>query len=245
GRILQAAPAVGPVVPHQRAVQGRQRGLPLPRAVQAAARGPLRPGDADRGRPEHGPRERGRGPALLQGAVGGAVQGLTFHTQETQPMKPLLGSLALLGGLALVLPAPAADEEKAGPKDNTPPPGFTALFNGKDLKGWQSVIPLPERAKLLKKGREALDARIKAETVTYLKHWTIKHGVLVFDGKRGGRSLQTVKDYGNFELYVDWKIPPKGDSGIYLRGNPQVQIWDSDTLPDSLKRDRGKGSGGL
>jgi hypothetical protein len=160
-------------------------------------------------------------------------------------MKTLLGSLALLGGLALALPAPAADEEKAGPKDNTPPPGFTALFNGKDLKGWQSVIPLPERAKLLKKGRDALDARIKADNEKYLKHWTVKHGVLVFDGKRGGRSLQTVKDYSNFELYVDWKIPPKGDSGIYLRGNPQVQIWDSDTLPDSLKRDRGKGSGGL
>ena len=63
------------------------------------------------------------------------------------------------------------------------------------------------------------------------------------DGK--GNNLQTVKDYGNFELYVDWKIPPKGDSGIYLRGNPQVQIWDSDTLADNLAEDRGKGSGGL
>src|SRR5262249_51786129 len=38
----------------------------------------------------------------------------------------------------------------------------------------------------------------------------------------------------NFELYVDWKIGPKGDSGIYLRGNPQVQIWDNP-----------EGSGGL
>ena len=27
-------------------------------------------------------------------------------------------------------------------------------------------------------------------------------------------------------MYVDWKIGPKGDSGIYLRGKPQVQIWD-------------------
>ena len=46
-------------------------------------------------------------------------------------------------------------------------------------------------------------------------------------------------------MYVDWKIPPKGDSGIYLRGNPQVQIWESDTLGDNLAEDRGKGSGGL
>ncbi len=76
-----------------------------------------------------------------------------------------------------------------------------------------------------------------------LPHWGVKDGILFHDGK--GNNLQTVKDYGNFELYVDWKIPPKGDSGIYLRGNPQVQIWESDTLADNLAEDRGKGSGGL
>ena len=55
-------------------------------------------------------------------------------------------------------------------------------------------------------------------------HWKVDDGVLVFDGK--GSSLATAKDYGDFELLVDWKILPKGDSGIYLRGSPQVQIWD-------------------
>jgi hypothetical protein len=38
-------------------------------------------------------------------------------------------------------------------------------------------------------------------------------------------------------MFVDWKIEPKGDSGIYLRGSPQVQIWDLTQSPD--------GSGGL
>ena len=56
-------------------------------------------------------------------------------------------------------------------------------------------------------------------------HWTVKDGVIHYDGKAD--NLQTAKDYGNFELYVDWKIGKKGDSGIYLRGNPQVQIWDN------------------
>ncbi len=56
------------------------------------------------------------------------------------------------------------------------------------------------------------------------EHWKVEDGALVFDGK--GRSLCTMKDYGDFEMLVDWKIPPKGDSGIYLRGSPQVQIWD-------------------
>ena len=38
------------------------------------------------------------------------------------------------------LPAPAAD--------NTPPPGFVALFNGKDLTGWKGLVadpPTPRR----------------------------------------------------------------------------------------------------
>jgi hypothetical protein len=114
----------------------------------------------------------------------------------------------------------------AGPgmgQDNTPPPGFTALFNGKDLKGWQGMVPLPQREKLTDP-----DARAKAQIQAdekILPHWTAKDGILYYDGK--GNSLQTAKDYGNFELYVDWKIGPKGDSGLYLRGNPQVQIWDN------------------
>jgi hypothetical protein len=55
-------------------------------------------------------------------------------------------------------------------------------------------------------------------------HWKVVDGALEFDG--AGDSLCTLKDYGDFELYVDWKILPNGDSGIYLRGSPQVQIWD-------------------
>jgi len=144
-------------------------------------------------------------------------------------------SLPLVLG-ALVSASAAADEKK----DNTPPEGFTALFNGKDLTNWQGLVELPQRGKL---NPDELAAKQKAANEKYLPHWTIKDGALEYDGK--GQSLQTAKDYGNFELYVDWKIPPKGDSGIYLRGNPQVQIWDSDHLAAGLAEDKGKGSGGL
>lgn len=120
-------------------------------------------------------------------------------------------------------------DEKAGPKDNMPPPGFQALFNGKDLTGWQGLIDLRKREKLgpdaLVQAQEKADARI-------LPHWTVKDGVLHYDGKAD--SLQTARDYGDFELWVDWKIEAKGDSGIYVRGNPQIQIWDNP-----------EGSGGL
>ena len=144
--------------------------------------------------------------------------------------------------LAVGVLAAGTDRGRAGDKkDNIPPPGFTALFNGKDLTNWQGVIPLPQRKKLEQDGK--LEAAQKAANEKILPHWTVEDGVLVYDGK--GNSLQTVKDYGNFELYVDWKILPKGDSGIYLRGQPQVQIWERTDKPAQDKDGNFVGSGGL
>jgi Domain of Unknown Function (DUF1080) len=154
-------------------------------------------------------------------------------------MKRICGSLALAGVLCLA-GALAADEDKAGPKDNTPPPGFTALFNGKDLTGWQGVVPINKRAEMSPPERARAQEKANEKA---LPHWKVQDGILTYDGK--GDSLQTARDYGDFELYVDWKIEEKGDSGIYLRGNPQVQIWDSDRTPGARGPDKGSGSGGL
>ena len=71
---------------------------------------------------------------------------------------------------------------------------------------------------------------------------SVVDGILTYDGK--GDSLQSAKDYGDFELYVDWKIEEKGDSGLYLRGNPQVHIWIPTMLPAAKGEDKGSGSGG-
>lgn len=78
----------------------------------------------------------------------------------------------------------------------------------------------------------------KEANARILPHWTVQNGILHYDGK--ANSLQTAKDYGDFELWVDWKIGPNGDSGIYLRGNPQVQIWDPNSSLAAAV-----GSGGL
>jgi hypothetical protein len=71
-------------------------------------------------------------------------------------------------------------------------------------------------------------------------HWKVENGEIVFDGK--ARSLCTMKDYANFEMLVDWKIPAHGDSGIYLRGSPQVQIWDPHTKPTKAGSEVGSGA---
>jgi len=111
--------------------------------------------------------------------------------------------------------------------------GFVPLFNGKDLSGWKGLVKdPPARSRMtpeaLRKGQKTADEDMR-------RHWQVIDGTLVFDGR--GQSLCTVKDYADFELFVDWKIEPQGDSGIYLRGSPQVQIWDPRQWPG--------GSGGL
>ncbi len=111
--------------------------------------------------------------------------------------------------------------------------GFEELFNGKDLSGWKGLVGDPVRRAQMDP-EELKKARIRADQAMR-DHWKVVEGILVFDGK--GESLCTVKDYGDFELLVDWKIEQGGDSGIYLRGSPQVQIWDP--------ANEGIGSGGL
>jgi hypothetical protein len=129
--------------------------------------------------------------------------------------------------------AVAASAALALAADNTPPEGFELLFNGKDLAGWKGLVGNPKsRAKMTP---EALAVAEAKATERARQHWKIVDGALEYDGK--ATSLCTAKDYADFELYVDWRIPPGGDSGLYLRGTPQVQIWD-------LNR-RKEGSGGL
>lgn len=120
---------------------------------------------------------------------------------------------------------------------NIPSAGFTRLFNGENLEGWKGLVADPvKRAKMSKEELAAAQAKADDDMAA---HWGAADGMLVFDGK--GHNLCTARDYGDFEMLCDWKIQPKGDSGIYLRGSPQVQIWERDT-PGNPKR---VGSGGL
>ncbi len=126
-------------------------------------------------------------------------------------------------------------------KENTAPDGFNTLFNGKDLKGWKALVGNPvTRAKMTPE--ELATAQKKADVAAFM-HWVVKNGVITYDGKND--NLCTAKDYADFEMLVDWKITPSGDSGIYLRGSPQVQIWDPEHHPNRNAQEMGEGSGGL
>jgi hypothetical protein len=122
-----------------------------------------------------------------------------------------------------------------------PPKGFIALYNGKDLDGWRGGDTQDHR-KYLAMSPEARAQQDADWTADMKLHWRADGDELVSDGK--GKFATTVKEFGDFELRVDYKALPLGDSGIYLRGVPQVQIWDH-TNPAEFKNGAQKGSGGL
>lgn len=68
--------------------------------------------------------------------------------------------------------------------------GFLPLFNGRDLEGWEA-----------KEGKE--------------ENWTAADKMLVC--KAGSGWLGTKKEYGDFVLKLEWRIPEGGNSGVFLR----------------------------
>jgi hypothetical protein len=110
--------------------------------------------------------------------------------------------------LLTIISVPAARTEE----DNKPPAGFEALFNGKDLTGW----------KVLPGGK--------------MEVWGAKDGLLFVDG-RGGAWLMTEKEYGDFEIRLEFKMPKMGNSGVALRaplmGDPAYQGMEIQLLDDA------------
>ena len=154
---------------------------------------------------------------------------------------PIITSqLALAAAAAFVL-AGCRTAEPTAHGLNTLPPGFTALFNGTDLAGWWGATTEDPR-KYLALPAEEFQRKHDASLDDIRKHWSVQNGELVNDGE--GLYLTTEKNYGDFELVTDYKTVPRADSGIYLRGCPQVQIWDS-TEQDKFALGADKGSGGL
>lgn len=121
--------------------------------------------------------------------------------------------------------------------------GFVPMFNGKDLTGWKGMVEggNPYKRYALKpaklaKEQEKADERMRAD-------WIVEDGCLVYLGT-GYDNLCSEKQYGDFEMYVEWMLDPAGkepDAGIYLRATPQVQIWDTSRVNVGAQ----VGSGGL
>lgn len=120
---------------------------------------------------------------------------------------------------------------------NTNP--FVSIFNGKDLTGWKGLVANP--IKRVQMSAKELAAAQEIADKAAAESWVVKDGMIFFTGK--GKNLCTEKHYGDFEMWVDWKLLPgkEPDAGIYLRGTPQVQIWDTARVNVGAQ----VGSGGL
>ena len=145
------------------------------------------------------------------------------------------GLAALAMTFSITLAARAADVTE-------PPRGFIALFNGKDLTGWHGMPHFDPR-ELAAMTADERAGQIARWTEDARKHWTAEGGELVNDGH--GAYLTTDKEFGDIELLIDYKTVARADSGIYLRGTPQVQIWDATPGGPSKANGSEKGSGGL
>ncbi|MGJ1448212.1 DUF1080 domain-containing protein [Sphingobacterium spiritivorum] len=103
--------------------------------------------------------------------------------------------------------------------------GFVSVFNGNDLSGWKGLVADP--IKRSKMDAKTLAAEQKKADEKMRAGWQASKGELIFNGK--GDNIATIKQYGDMEMLVDWKLDKdgkEGDAGVYLRGTPQVQIWD-------------------
>jgi hypothetical protein len=74
--------------------------------------------------------------------------------------------------------------------------------------------------------------------------WHVEGGVLSKDGQ--AEDLITNRDFGNFELQLEWKLGKGGNSGIFYRGTrdydhvywsgPEYQLLDDANAPDGKNR---------
>lgn len=149
-------------------------------------------------------------------------------------MKRMIGSGLLVLVYSALLPPPAMCENVASQSQ------FKSIFNGTDLTGWHGeatmdprrLAAMPESEKATKMAQWQDDAAA---------HWTVQDGELINDGH--GVFLTSDDAYGDFELLIQYRTIPSADSGIYLKSNPQVQIWNHKAKKLSAGQD--KGSGGL
>ncbi len=130
----------------------------------------------------------------------------------------------------------------AAQENNQPPKNFTALFNGKDLSGWHGLATIDPR-EFDAKADEARKTLLQDGNADMVKHWRVESGEIVNDGE--GVFLVTDGNFRDYEFWIDYKTVAGADSGIYLKGTPQIQIWDTTEAGGKWNIGADKGSGGL
>jgi hypothetical protein len=139
---------------------------------------------------------------------------------------PLLLSLSIL----LIVPLIAAQRKGLAVNDGAahgdPPyllePGWMPLINGKNLDGWR--FEHPDRGAWTASPGIFWDGINRQRQLAALPG----PGNRISNGPNGGiTNIVTTRKFGDIELYVEFLIPAKSNSGVYLHGLYEVQVYDS------------------
>ena len=155
---------------------------------------------------------------------------------ELVPMRKMMAL-----GLTMFAVGAAAEAPRPVSSPQQPSDGWTPIFDGRSLDGWYARPHLDPRKFAAMDDRERRQ-KLEQWSEEAAQHWSIEDGVLINDG--AGPYLVTAKDYSDYDLMLEYKTVPRADSGIYLKGTPQVQIWDS-TDEKKFRLGAHLGSGGL
>ena len=146
----------------------------------------------------------------------------------------------LLTLTTLIVLANACHAQSQPPQPPQPPPsstntlsdvekasGWRLLFDGRTTAGWRNY------------GKE-----------TIANGWVVQDGALTRTG--AGGDIITNDEFRNFELSIDWKIEPRGNSGIFYRASEEqdaiywnaveMQVLDDAGHPDGSNRLRSAGA---
>lgn len=101
-------------------------------------------------------------------------------------------------------------------------PGWRNLINNKNLTGWKTYGTLPNQW--------MVTSAIRWEPVLAPEKLFAfpTGGDTLFNGEAGkSANLFTEEKFGDVELYLEYLVPKGSNSGVYLHGLYEVQIFDS------------------
>ncbi|MEM6365447.1 MAG: DUF1080 domain-containing protein [Planctomycetota bacterium] len=131
----------------------------------------------------------------------------------------------LLLGISIAITSQSGQISKADATHSSKP---VSLIGDRFQDHWYGRPARLSPQKLAAMSDQDRTRSMKAWTQEAAMHWHVDDGILVNDGE--GHFLATRQTFGDYELKLEYRTVPKADSGIYLKGCPQVQIWDPTNL---------------
>ncbi|MBG85741.1 MAG: hypothetical protein CMO80_02440 [Verrucomicrobiales bacterium] len=121
--------------------------------------------------------------------------------------------------------------------DNRAPDGFRALFNGRNLEGWNGAVN--PREQIIGPGEKVAQVNQQIADVKMNSHWSVADRLLLQDGE--GSHIIHDTELGNGEIKLDYKLTRGAQSGVVVRGATRVLVQDRESFDNPMRH----GSGGL